>query len=117
MVVEINGEGKQIFKTYYSSTLKVTLIEQFGELKVTDKDGKASPKVYVKVFSQSKGKSESSFFRDGYTDIRGKFEYAQVTGKSLKEIERFAILVTSELGSVIKECKPPNVEKEVDEIY
>jgi hypothetical protein len=51
MVIEINGQGKQIFKSYYSTQLKVTLIEAYGELKVTDMNGKALPKVYVKVFS------------------------------------------------------------------
>lgn len=36
MVIELNAEGKQIFKTYYSSQLKVTFVENYGELKVTD---------------------------------------------------------------------------------
>ena len=31
--------------------------------------------VYVKVFALNSN-SEALFFRDGYTDIRGKFEYA-----------------------------------------
>lgn len=50
MVIEINGENKQIFKTYYSTQIKVIINENYGELKVTDKEGKTLPKTYVKVF-------------------------------------------------------------------
>lgn len=34
LVIEINGEGQQQFKTFYSSELKIQINEQFGELKV-----------------------------------------------------------------------------------
>jgi len=36
---------------------------------------KALGEVYVKVFMQDSDGAEK-FYRDGYTDIRGKFEYA-----------------------------------------
>ena len=64
------------------------MIEAYGELKVTDKDNNPLPKVYVKVFSQKKGQSDSQahFFKDGYTDIRGKFEYAQTSSAKLNEV-------------------------------
>jgi hypothetical protein len=111
MVIEVNGEGKQLFRTYYATQIKVQLTEAFGELKVTEKDsGKPLPRVYVKVFAQKKGGSTTQpfFFKDGYTDIRGKFDYAQTSGNRLKEVERFAILIMSDtLGSIIKECDPP----------
>ena len=51
MVIEVTGEGKQVFKTYYSTQLQVALVEAYGELKVTDKEGNALPRVYVKVFA------------------------------------------------------------------
>ena len=61
--------------------MKVNIIESYGELKVVHSEtGKALPKVYIKVFSrESYGDDEygsGEFFRDGYTDICGKFEYA-----------------------------------------
>jgi len=49
------------------------------------------PRSYVKVFSKT-NKGEV-FYRDGYTDIRGKFEYSQTSGDKLKDVIRFAILV------------------------
>lgn len=56
-------------------------------------------KVYVKVFSKDSSGKES-FYRDGYTDIRGKFEYANCSGDKLKSVTKFAILIQSdEFGS------------------
>jgi hypothetical protein len=113
MVIEVTGEGKQLFRTYYATQIKVLMTEAFGELKVCEKDtNKALPRVYVKVFAQKKGGSTTQpfFYKDGYTDIRGKFDYAQTSGNRLKEVERFAILVMSDtLGSIIKEAEPPKV--------
>jgi len=39
MVIEINGDEKQVFKTYYSTQINVSILESYGELKVTDKNG------------------------------------------------------------------------------
>ena len=107
MVIEVNGGGKQLFRNYYATQIKVILTEAYGELKVTDnKSGTPQPSVYVKVFSNQHGKV--AFYTDGYTDIRGKFDYAQTSGNQLSKVQRFAIFVMSDnLGSVIKECDPP----------
>ena len=48
------------------------------------------------------------FHKDGYTDLRGRFDYASLTGANLETAERFAILVLSESdGAVIREVAPP----------
>lgn len=53
MVIEINGGDKQEFKTYYSNTLKVSLLESYGELKVSHSETNAAlPRTYVKVYGQ-----------------------------------------------------------------
>jgi hypothetical protein len=87
------------------------MTEAYGELKVVQKADptKPLPRVYVKVFAQKKNSpGESFFFKDGYTDIRGKFDYAQTSGNRLKDVGKFAILVMSDtLGSIIKEADPP----------
>jgi hypothetical protein len=49
LVIEINGEGKQEFKTFYSSALEIQINEAFGELKVMNGETSLG-KVYVKVF-------------------------------------------------------------------
>jgi len=111
-VVEINGADKQHFKTFYGNALKVVILESYGEMKVTHKiTGSAISKVYVKVFSLNNNGS-TEFYRDGYTDIRGKFEYAQASGDSLSNVKKFAILVaSSEYGAQIREVEPPKSEQ------
>jgi hypothetical protein len=113
MVIEVLGEGKQIFLRYFSSSLKAVINETYGELNVTDSSDVPLSQIYVKVFSKSTS-GEVKFFRDGYTDIRGQFEYAQINSKSLQNISKFAILVISDdHGSVTKECSPPqNINKD-----
>jgi len=67
------------------------------------------PRIYVKVFCKKSGGQEL-FFRDGFTDIRGKFEYANASGISLDSITKFSIFVSDDnngLGQLIKEAGPP----------
>ena len=95
---------------FYSSELKVQINEAFGELKVILND-KGIGKVYVKVFILDLNGKET-FYRDGYTDIRGKFEYANSSGGKLKTVKKFSILIHSdEYGSQIKEVAPPKDEQ------
>lgn len=86
-------------------------MESYGEMKVTHQEtGKALSKVYIKVFAANKNGTET-FYRDGYTDIRGKFEYSQASGDKLKSVSKFAILIQShDLGSQIREVEPPKDE-------
>ena len=63
-------------------------------MKVTDaKSKKGLSKVYVKVFARKHGRS--GFYKDGYTDLRGKFDYATKSDGDLAGIDKFAILVVS----------------------
>jgi len=51
MVMEITSGDLQKFLTYYSNQLKVNVLEQYGELKVTHAEtGNALPSTYVKDF-------------------------------------------------------------------
>jgi hypothetical protein len=62
--------------------------------------------VYVKVFADHDG--TPAFYRDGYTDLRGKFDYASLSTGDLDNTRRFSILVMSDdHGAVVKEAKPP----------
>lgn len=107
LVIEIQSDELQKFKTFFWANLTVQFNEAYGELRVFHKDTqKPLPKTYVKVFISSKGKE--SFFRDGFTDIRGKFEYANASGKSIDAIDKFAIFVGHEkFGSLVKEVGKP----------
>jgi hypothetical protein len=48
------------------------------------------------------------FHKDGYTDLRGRFDYVSVNTPERQAIERFAVLVLSEdRGALIREAAPP----------
>ncbi len=36
-----------------------------------------------------------SFWKDGYTDLRGKFDYAIKSGGGIDNIDKYAILIVS----------------------
>jgi len=71
----------------------VTIYENYGELKVTDEAGKPISQVYVKVYAKYNN-GDISLYKDGYTDIRGKFEYE--SENMLENINLFSILLLSE---------------------
>lgn len=61
----------------------------------------------MKCFAKQKDESVV-FFRDGYTDLRGRFDYALSSSDDIEQITLFSILVCSEEhGSAIRQAKPP----------
>jgi hypothetical protein len=51
---------------------------------------------------------EVKFFKDGYTDLRGRFDYASLNTNELDNSERLAVLILSpDLGAVVREAAPP----------
>lgn len=108
VIVEIRSGGKTDAKTYTAATLDVQLAENQGQLQVTDAtSNRPLPKVYVKVYGEY-ANGMSRFYKDGYTDLRGRFDYVSLNTNELEQIERFAVLVISEeQGAVIREVKPP----------
>ena len=91
------------------------------------------PKAYVKVYARLSN-GTIRFFKDGYTDLRGKFDYASLNGsdsissphnlpasgaaadanfqmlqpQELRSVEKLSILVLSEAhGALVREVNPP----------
>ena len=81
---------------------------EFGILKVVNpENNKPVPKIYMKCFAKYKN-GNVHFYKDGFTDIRGSFDYVSLNKDTLNDIEKFKILVTSdEWGSKMVETKPP----------
>ena len=84
------------------------MIENYGQIKVTHQDtGKPLPKAYVKVYCQTQD-GQVKFYKDGYTDIRGRFDYASLSTSDLDQSTRFSILVLTESnGALVREASPP----------
>jgi hypothetical protein len=107
VVVEAVGAGQRKAKIHYANDLATTLAHQVGQVRVQRADGAALPSTYVKVYARQQG-GGVAFFKDGYTDLRGWFDYATLSTDDLDRVERFAILVASDAhGSSILEAPPP----------
>ena len=96
--------------TFYDHQLVLYVKERYGQIQVLSaKERKPIPKAYCKVFAKmSSGSQRHEFYKDGYTDIRGTFDYVTVSSGKLQNVQKFAILiVTDNQGSAIKYAKPP----------
>src|SRR5262249_44578120 len=108
VLVEVTAAGQTRSVSHLASTMALQMSENYGQLKVTDAAaGKALAKVYVKVYAKLADGSVK-FHKDGYTDLRGRFDYASVNTPERQAIERFAILVLSDdRGAAIRDVAPP----------
>jgi hypothetical protein len=108
VLVEVVAAGQTRTLPYYANAMEVRLLENYGQLQVTEAgSGKLLPKVYVKVYVRLAG-GQVKFHKDGYTDLRGRFDYASVSTPEHLPPARYAILVLSdEKGALIREAAPP----------
>lgn len=108
VLVEIVGGGVTKSHAYYANVMAVQTIENYGQVKVTH-GGDARPlsKVYVKVYARMQD-GQVKFYKDGYTDLRGRFDYTSLSTNELDFVKRFSLLVFSdEHGAVVREVNPP----------
>jgi hypothetical protein len=108
VMVEALAAGVRKTQAYYANTLKVQMIESYGQLVVTHADtGKAVPTAYAKVYAKMND-GAVKFLKDGYTDLRGRFDYASLNTNELDDATRLAVLVLSDnFGAVVREAPPP----------
>lgn len=134
VLVEVIGAGRRQTQAYHANTLKLTLTETYGRLETRDvTTDKPLPKAYVKVYAKLKN-GTVRFFKDGYTDLRGRFDYASLNAPDgmvpqpvpyeaapangldyqmlkpaeLHEVEKLALLILSDThGATVKEVNPP----------
>ncbi len=108
VLVEIVGGGVKKSRPYFANSLAVQLVESYAQLRVTDRDtGKPLPRAYVKVYARL-GNGGTRFYKDGYTDLRGRFDYGSLSTGEIDQVSGFAILVLSdEHGAVVQEAVAP----------
>jgi hypothetical protein len=108
VLVEVSAGGKTKAVPHLATSMSAGLSENYGQLRVTETaGGKAVPKAYVKVYAKLADGSVK-FHKDGYTDLRGRFDYVSVNTPERQAVEKFAILVLSEdRGALIREVAPP----------
>jgi hypothetical protein len=108
VMVEVAGGTNKKSSAYFSNDLAVQMLENYGQLRVTSADGKTpQSKVYVKVYARMANGSVR-FYKDGYTDLRGRFDYSSLSTSELDTVQKFSILIMSEdKGAVVREANPP----------
>jgi hypothetical protein len=108
VLIEVTAGGQRRSQAYFSNSLVVQTIENYGQVRVTDAEtGKPISTTYVKVYARGKDGSVK-FYKDGYTDLRGRFEYSSLSTNELDNVEKFSLLILSEdHGAVVREANPP----------
>ncbi|KAF9930409.1 hypothetical protein FBU30_000540 [Linnemannia zychae] len=119
--------ANRVWKTYYSQTIVVQCLELTGTIKVISKPpssaktkeaGRPIRGGYVKVYAEMKDNS-TAFWKDGYTDLVGRFAYAQVStgastgtngGGGIADVKRFVAFVDGGCeGCVVQTLPVPPV--------
>ncbi|KAF9904971.1 hypothetical protein EC991_002153 [Linnemannia zychae] len=127
--------ANRTWKAYYSQTIVVQCLEQTGTIKAVSKakttsaaataatatveNGRPIRGGYVKVYAEMKSGS-TAFWKDGYTDLVGRFAYAQVStgaasatsegGGGLNDVKRFVVYLDGgREGCVVKTLPVPPV--------
>lgn len=110
LLIEASAAGVSDSTNYYPNTLVTHISENYGITRViSSEDGKSINSVYVKVYAQMRN-GDVKFYKDGYTDMRGMFDYLSQNHDNLEQIEKFAMLILSDNnGALIKEVRPPKM--------
>jgi hypothetical protein len=108
VLVEVRGAGLVRSRTYFANALQVRFLESWGQVAVSEPGANTPlPKTYVKVFARLPN-GQVRFHKDGYTDLRGRFDYASLSDDPNAGATRYAVLVLDDQrGAVIRELAPP----------
>ena len=77
-MVRVSGGAIHKSVPHFAHSLSVMIMDAYGQLSVTHSiTGAPISRAYVKVYSRDHG-SSVSFYKDGYTDLRGRFDYVSL---------------------------------------
>jgi hypothetical protein len=108
VLVEVRAGRVVRSEAYYANDLRVQGLEAYGQISVRRAtDGAPLPATYVKVYARL-ADGRVRFHKDGYTDLRGRFDYVSLSGMDGAQVERFSVLVMSDQhGALVRELAPP----------
>lgn len=108
VLVEVRAGGLVRSRQYFANALDVRFLESYGQVAVSEpKTDKPLSRTYVKVFARLPN-GTVRFHKDGYTDLRGRFDYVSLSDDPNRGATRYAVLVLDEQrGAVIREINPP----------
>jgi len=108
VVIEVSGGGLTRNLVLYANSLVINHSPNLGRLQVLTKQGlQPLEGAYVKVYSRDTS-GTVKFYKDGYTDLRGQFDYTLLSTNDLETTQRFSLLVLHpEHGTIVRESEPP----------
>lgn len=108
VVIEVVGGGITRNLVIYANSLIVNMSPNMGRMQVLTKQGlKPLEGAYVKVYGRD-ASGAAKFYKDGYTDLRGQFDYVGLSTNDLDNTQRFSLLVLHpEHGTIVRETDPP----------
>lgn len=98
-VLELLGndsKNTRCAKTQYNNDLYVEFNQQRGDLFVGNFSKFPVPKAYIKVYLATQLNPNGFFLKDGYTDLRGRFNYLSTDVSLPDDAVKVAVLVVSE---------------------
>jgi len=108
LLVEVVSGAARSTTLAYGGEMSTYVSESFGQLQARDaKTRQPVVGAYVKVYGKYPD-GEVRFYKDGYTDLRGRFDYASLSAEDAQGAKRFAILVLSEdKGATLHDVASP----------
>ena len=108
LVIEVIGGGLVRNLVLYANSLVVNVSPNMGRLQVLTKRGlQPLEGAYVKVYARDQA-GAAKFYKDGYTDLRGQFDYTSLSTNELDSTQRFSLLILHpEHGTIVRETEPP----------
>ena len=96
LLIEVVSGAERVTSLYYGAGLTTYVSKAFGQLQVMQ-SGNQIPvaQAYVKVYAKYPD-GTVRFYKDGYTDLRGRFDYASISAADARGAVSFAILVLSD---------------------
>jgi len=79
-------------------SLDVQVAREARQLRVRGADGRPLAGAYVKVYAKDASGRETKFHKDGYTDMRGAFDYESVSTDTEFRPAEFAVFVQGDEG-------------------
>ena len=113
--IRITNDAYSINLKHIPKKFTCTVYKDLNMIKILEEEsGKPIPKIYVKCYAKYDF-GEVSFMKDGYTDLRGSFEYLfQIKKELIQKIKSFSILVISEeYGAKILRIKSSELKEKV----
>jgi len=99
VIVASGADGRAEERLEFTpGSLDVQVAREVRQLRVRRADGRPFAGAYVKVYARDAAGFETKFHKDGYTDLRGAFDYASVSTDAEFRPAEFAVFVQSPEG-------------------